>query len=52
MGWLVHFLEAVVEVLPRDEKPYITDQFLPELCIISKISRIWAFIHILLLEKE
>lgn len=31
VGWLVHFLEAVEEVLPRDEKPSIIDYFLPEL---------------------
>lgn len=30
VGWLVHFLEAVVEALQRNGKPSIIDYFLPK----------------------
>ena len=46
MGWLVRFLEAVVEVLPRDKKPSIIDHFLSKLHNIPQISRMWVFIHV------
>lgn len=36
VGWLVHFWEAVVEVLQRHEKPSINDRFLCKLQIFCR----------------